>query len=346
MVLEYLERSRQEMLEKQIALGERVQSLQNSLKENIKFIQMLEESSDPNYAAFTPREVNGHNDEKIKELKEEQQLISTKLQEEQKQISDLKLKILEINSVIKVLKERIESDNDSGTGLERLEDYSISSRLMILETQEKERQRIARDLHDSTVQNLTSLVHKAELCMKLMDVDPIRCRLELSTLGKTLRSIIDDTRTMIYDLRPMSFDDIGFDVTVERFLDKLKSNTVGVKISYEICGEPYPFNSVIAITLLRIIQEGCSNAVKHANADHIKVQLSYLQNELQLLISDDGDGFDPESLPKESRDDNSGFGMSMMRERVFLLSGTVDVQSKIGEGCTIKVNIPIKVEEK
>lgn len=346
MVLEYLERSRQEMLEKQIALGERVQNLQNSLKENIKFIQMLEESSDPNYAAFTPREVNGHNDEKIKELKEEQQLISAKLQEEQKQISDLKLKILEINSVIKVLKERIDSDNDSGTGLERLEDYSISSRLMILETQEKERQRIARDLHDSTVQNLTSLVHKAELCMKLMDVDPIRCRLELSTLSKTLRSVIDDTRTMIYDLRPMSFDDIGFDVTVERFLDKLKSSTVGVKISYEICGEPYPFNSVIAITLLRIIQEGCSNAVKHANADHIKVQLSYLQNELQLLISDDGDGFDPESLPKESRDDNSGFGMSMMRERVFLLSGTVDVQSKIGEGCTIKVNIPIKVEEK
>ena len=140
MVLEYLERSRQEMLEKQIALGERVQSLQNSLKENIKFIQMLEESSDPNYAAFTPREVNGHNDEKSKERKEEQQLISAKLQEEQKQISDLKLKILEINSVIKVLKERIESDNDSGTGLERLEDYSISSRLMILETQEKERQ--------------------------------------------------------------------------------------------------------------------------------------------------------------------------------------------------------------
>ena len=97
-------------------------------------------------------------------------------------------------------------------------DYSAK----LLETQEMDRNRISRDLHDSTVQNLTSLVHKSELCMKLMEVDQIRCKLELSSMGKILREIINDTRKLIYDLRPMSFDDIGFDVTLERSLDKFK----------------------------------------------------------------------------------------------------------------------------
>lgn len=346
MVLEYLERHRQEMLEQQIALNESIQAFQNRLKENIKFIQILEESSDPNYAAFTPREVNGHNDAKIRELKEEQQTLSRHLQEEQTKLSDLKVDILEINSVIKVLKERIQRDKEQGDGFVPLQEYPIASRMTILETQEKERQRIARDLHDSTVQNLTSLVHKSELCMKLMDVDPVRCRLELSTLGKTLRSVIDDTRNMIYDLRPMSFDDIGFDVTVERFLDKLRGCIVGIKITYEVCGEPYPINSVVAITLLRIIQEGCSNAVKHAQPSQIAVKLTYAADHLQLLITDDGKGFDTSVISSEIKDDNSGFGMSMMRERVFLLAGTVEVKSNPGEGCTIEVNIPINVEEK
>ena len=339
MVVEYLEQTKKQFIDKRESLLDEISSLEIKSKENIRMIQMLEDTNDDNFESFSPREVSSYTKSKMVELSEEQNQIQQLLKDYRSEVLELNLKIDEVTSVIKVAQNENEICNEEIS-------KSKKSNLNVLESVEKERQRIARDLHDSTVQNLTSLVHKSELCMKLIDLDPIRCKLELSSIGKILREVIEDMRKMIYDLRPMSFDDIGFDVTVERFLDKLKSNTVGVKISYEICGEPYPFNSVIAITLLRIIQEGCSNAVKHANADHIKVQLSYLQNELQLLISDDGDGFDPELLPKESRDDNSGFGMSMMRERVFLLSGTVDVQSKIGEGCTIKVNIPIKVEEK
>ena len=103
------------------------------------------------------------------------------------------------------------------------ESYS-SNHLSILEIQENERQRISRELHDSTVQNLTSIVHKTELCNKLLDIDPIRCRLELTMMSRTLRDIIDDTRKLIYNLRPMSFDDIGLDVTIERAIDKIKND--------------------------------------------------------------------------------------------------------------------------
>ena len=76
--------------------------------------------------------------------------------------------------------------------------------LKLLETQEIERKRIARELHDSTVQNLTNLVHKTELCTKLVDLDPIRAKLELQTMINTIKTTINDMRNIIYDLRPMS----------------------------------------------------------------------------------------------------------------------------------------------
>lgn len=340
MVKEYLEKTKEQFHEDRIILLKKKADYQNKLKENIQMIQLLQEADDPNIEAFTPREVNHFNKEKIKELAEEQKEISRQLKIVDSELAKIDRKVDEINSVIKVSREDIlpllEEEDD---------DLSPKFRLALLETQENERQRIARDLHDSTVQNLTSLVHKSELCMKLMDVDVIRCRLELSAMTKTLRAIIDDTRKMIYDLRPMSFDDIGFDVTVERFLDKFRLQTP-LHITYEVKGEPYTINSVISLTLLRIIQEACNNAIKHACANNLSVQMNYENEQLRLFIEDDGKGFEPSKAPESPRKDNSGFGMSMMRERVYLLSGTIDVDSAIGKGCRISVIIPVNKEEK
>jgi two-component system sensor histidine kinase DegS len=334
----YLEKTRELLLEDIANTSERKKELDNSLKENIKFIQLLEESSDPYYAAFTPRDVNGRNQQKIRELKEEQQKISDDLENVQREITDLTYKLDEINSVIKVAKEdkHLSSNNQSG--------YSSEFRLKLLETQENERQRIARDLHDGIVQTYTSLAYKAELCSKLIDVDPVRCRLELSTLSKELRKVIEDLRSLIYDLRPMSFDDIGFDSTVESYLDRLKSSS-GMEFSYQVEGKPYKLCSLVAISLLRIIQEACINSLKYAKASVVTIVLKYLENSLELSIADNGKGFDSSTLPKCTREDNSGFGLSMMKERVYLLSGTFDIQSDIGEGCTIKVKIPLNQED-
>ena len=210
---------------------------------------------------------------------------------------------------------------------------------------ETERQRIARDLHDSTTQSLTSLVHKTELCTKLIDKDPVRCKLELFSVNKCLREIIEDMRGLIYDLRPMSFDDIGFDITVERALDKFKRFN-NINCTYKIEGKPYSIDNVVQITLLRVIQEACNNAIKHAEASNLQVCMKYLNNKLRLVIVDDGKGFDVNTIRSVSRDDNTGFGLSMMKERVYLLSGKLDIQSSPGNGCTICVTIPILKEEK
>ena len=339
MIVEYLEKTKEDFVNQKDSLLSELNEYENRYKENIKMIQLLEEKMDTSYESFTPREVNSYNKDKIKELSEEQKKIDVIIQEKRKDISDIEAKIDEISSVIKVASE----GNSLTSNNEEVKDIADVN-IMLLETVERERQRIARDLHDSTVQNLTSLVHKSELCIKLMDADPIRCKLELSSMNKILRDVINNDRKIIYDLRPMSFDDIGFDITVERLLDKIKQSN-GIRCNYKIVGESFVLKSVISLTLLRIIQESCSNSVKHGHATSIDVILEYTEDKIILTIQDNGEGFDTSLVPETIRKDNSGFGISMMKERVFLLSGKIDIKSNKGNGCITQVEIPVKKED-
>ena len=336
MVKKYLEKTRDEFYDSKYALIEKLTAAENHFKENIKIIQMLEGKSDESFEAFTPREINSYNKSKAKELKEEQKLIEPQIKSLHKQISDIDCKIDEINSVIRVYNsDETTNEVEISEAISDVinEEDSDAFKRVILQTVESERQRIARDLHDSTVQSLTSLTHKTELCLKLMDVDPIRCRLELTSQGKILKDIINELRNMIYNLRPMSFDDIGFNITVERALDKLR-NSNNIRCNFKTSGDEYMVDSLVSLTLLRVIQEACSNSIKHGHAREINVSLKYEPKSLTLTIKDDGDGFDTSAIPEFTRDDNSGFGLSMMKERIYLLSGKISILSKPGEGCT------------
>ena len=338
MVVEYLEQTKKQFIDKRESLLDEISSLEIKSKENIRMIQMLEDTNDDNFESFSPREVSSYNKSKMVELSEEQKQIQQLLQNYRSEVLELNLRIDEVTSVIKVAQNENEICNEEIS-------KSKKSNLSVLESVEKERQRIARDLHDSTVQNLTSLVHKSELCMKLIDLDPIRCKLELSSMGKILREVIEDMRKMIYDLRPMSFDDIGFGVTIERALDKCKA-AYNIRYSFKIEGEEYQLPNMVSISLLRIIQESCSNAINHGNAKMIDIKLIYHEDSIELMVENDGDGFDVSTIDDLSRDDYSGFGLSMMKERIYLLSGDLSIQSKAGEkGCLLTVNLPIERED-
>lgn len=338
MVVEYLEQTKKQFIDKRQSLLDEISSLEIKSKENIRMIQMLEDTNDDNFESFSPREVSSYNKSKMVELSEEQKQIQQLLKDYRSEVLELNLKIDEVTSVIKV------AQNENDICNEEIS-KSKKSNLNVLESIEKERQRIARDLHDSTVQNLTSLVHKSELCMKLIDLDPIRCKLELSSMGKILREVIEDMRKMIYDLRPMSFDDIGFGVTIERALDKCKA-AYNIRYSFKSEGEEYQLPNMVSISLLRIIQESCSNAINHGNAKMIDIKLIYHEDSIELMVENDGDGFDVSTIDDLSRDDYSGFGLSMMKERIYLLSGDLSIQSKAGEkGCLLTVNLPIERED-
>lgn len=336
MVINYLKNISSELLEEKLNLESKQNNINIKISENIKFLNRLREEDEQNYDAFSPRKQNVSLRENIRKLETEQNSLKQESESLKQQIKDINAKMDELDEVIKITK-KMQAENETAV------EYSLKGRdivkYKVLETQEKERQRIARDLHDSSVQSLTSMIHKIELCSKLVDVDPIRCKLELSTLSKMVKDIIEEMREIIYDLHPILFEDIGFDVTLERELSKIQEQGV-VSISYTVEGEPYQLEPIMALTLLRAIQEACNNSVKHAEATMISVKMFYEENQIRVIVKDDGKGFIVSEQENDIRDDYSGFGLSTMKERINLLSGEMNISSKIGEGTKIIIEVP------
>jgi len=209
-----------------------------------------------------------------------------------------------------------------------------------LESHENERKRIARDLHDSTVQNLTNLMYKTELCTKLIDIDPVRAKLELQTMIRTIKGTISEMRNIIYDLRPMSLDDLGLMSTIEKIINEKKSNHE-IDIDFHVNEMKCDVLPIVNLTIFRIVQEATNNAIKHGKASKIDIDLFYGETSITLTISDNGIGFN-KSAQKEDEQDNSGFGLSIMKERVLLLSGQFNIEPSFNKGTIIKVVVPIR----
>lgn len=213
----------------------------------------------------------------------------------------------------------------------------FNKRLQILDIQEKERHRIARDLHDTTLQNLSHLVHNIELSSLYIDKDPIRARLELEVVNKKLKSVIQEMRNIIFDLRPMTFDDFGIKESFERLVDKLKE-TSKISIDYNIdninCN-----NSLILMTIFRIVEECLNNTIKHSGGSKIFFEIKKDDNDnCIIVVSDNGVSFDSKNI-SSSKDGH--FGLCILEERVKLLSGTMQIDSKPEHGTTIKILVPL-----
>ncbi len=213
----------------------------------------------------------------------------------------------------------------------------INKHLQILDIQEKERHRIARDLHDTSLQNLTHLTHKIELSSLYIDEDPVRAKLELEIINKKLRSVIQEIRNTIFDLHPMTFDDLGLKESFERLVEKF-NETSKIGIDYNIeninCN-----NSLILMTIFRIVEECLNNAIKHSKGTKIFFEIKKDNDDNCLItVSDNGISFDSRDI-LFSKDNH--FGLSILRERVELLLGTMEIDSKPDYGTTIKILVPL-----
>lgn len=229
--------------------------------------------------------------------------------------------------------------------MEQINDVSDNSpvfhmkQFSVLDVQEKERQRIARDLHDSSLQNLTHLVHKVELSSLYIDSDPVKAKLELATIEAGLRKVIDDIRNRIYDLRPMTFDDLGLRETLLNLFFLIKQDR-----NFEVIADiddidhslPDDEKEISLIMIYRIIQECVYNAVEHSEGNVIEVSLKEKKNVFQIIIRDNGVGFDPEEVEKKDRH----FGLTVVKERVFLLNGKIEMNTQ--KGTSILIEIPKK----
>ena len=210
----------------------------------------------------------------------------------------------------------------------------------IINAQEEERKRIAREIHDGPAQSLAGLVIKAEICNKLLDIDTDKARVELHELRECTRESIKDIRKIIYNLRPTAIDDLGLIPSLERYIENFENETK-IPIDFTIFSKnDLNLNdSIKNLSIFRIIQEALNNIAKHSKATNVKVNINIDEENIYLDIMDNGIGFDLESVKSESREDR-GFGLLNIEERVKLLRGNLIIETEKGKGTLIKVQIP------
>lgn len=216
--------------------------------------------------------------------------------------------------------------------------------LRIIRAQEDERQRVARDIHDGPAQSMSNVVLKAEICEKLIDVDLEKAKDELKGLKKIVRESLQDVRKIIYNLRPMSLDDLGLVPTLQRYIMTFQEET-GISVSFKTRGVFDDIRPVISLTVFRILQEAISNIRKHSEAENVAVNLEFFDKELKFYVYDDGKGFRVNEIKVKSDDMSSGFGLVSMRERVELLGGEFEISSELKKGTRLNIMIPFVQEE-
>jgi len=214
--------------------------------------------------------------------------------------------------------------------------------IRIIRAQEDERQRIAREIHDGPAQSMSNVVLKAEICEKLACVNIGKAMSELQNLKGIVRDCLKEVRRIIYDLRPMSIDDLGLEPTLQKYIENFsRENCLKVKLIVRGNINRIEDNHIV-LAIFRIVQESLNNIRKHADASYVLIQIECNDNIVTLRIKDDGKGFDIAAL--NNRERNSGFGLLGMKERVELLDGSFSVESVIGSGTTIRVQLPCNIQ--
>lgn len=205
----------------------------------------------------------------------------------------------------------------------------------IIKAQEEERRRVAREIHDGPAQTMANIVFRAEVCERLIETDLGRSKTELQDLREQVRFCLKEVRKIIFDLRPMTLDDLGLVPTIRRTLDTLKERT-GVAVDLRVIGEDKRLDSHVEISFFRIIQEALTNIEKHAKASSVIVRIEFMIKAVSAVVEDDGEGFDTaESVGSES------FGLMGMWERMSLLNGEISLTSKKGKGTKVTFKVPL-----
>jgi signal transduction histidine kinase len=207
--------------------------------------------------------------------------------------------------------------------------YEQSRELSIAE----ERNRLARELHDSVTQKLFSLVLSAEAAATLLDRDGSEARAELERLQELAREAMDELRTLVFELRPPAVDSEGLATALRKHVDVLR-RAYRREIGLELIGTPSGAPR-IERDVLRIAQEALQNALRHAGADHVELRLDARNGRLVMSVTDDGVGFDPAAPELRSR----RLGLTSMEERAQAIGGTLSIDSTPGAGTTVRLEV-------
>ena len=213
----------------------------------------------------------------------------------------------------------------------------LAQTLMI---QEGERQRIAKDLHDGLGQSLTLIRLGLEECAFLLGENSSNgARESLERQREKVQAAFSELRRVAMDLRPPMIDDLGILATMSWFFREFRNTCQNIKIEKNILVAENKIPVTVKVSIFRILQESFSNIVKHANADHIRVNLIEDNNVLLLSVEDNGRGFRTGEKGKYFSL-SGGFGLISMKERAKQSGGDYCINSAPGQGTRIYVSWP------
>lgn len=219
--------------------------------------------------------------------------------------------------------------------------------VQIIKAQEDERLRVSREIHDGPAQEMANLIYQASICERLVDTRPEEAKAGLQELRRQIRTCLADVRQIIFDMRPMSLDDLGLVPALRQLVSKLEERKI-LKTDFQVNGKERALEKHVEVTLFRIIQEGLNNIHRHAGVSEGRLRLLFSPNDLSILISDEGQGFDMAET-EEMRKNGTGnghFGILGMEERAKLIGASLNVISNPGEGTKIHVKLPYPKLEK
>lgn len=208
--------------------------------------------------------------------------------------------------------------------------------LKIIEAQEEERLKISREIHDGPAQMLANLLLRTDLVERIFKEESIEAAIEeMKRMREMVRTSLREVRRIIYDLRPMTLDDLGLIPTIRKYLSSMEDYHK-VVINFSQKGTFENLESKYEVALFRLIQESVQNAVKHAEPTMIQVNLQLDNKNIIAIIRDDGQGFKIDEKKDQS------FGLVGMRERVEMLDGELKINSEISQGTRVYIKLKLK----
>lgn len=208
--------------------------------------------------------------------------------------------------------------------------------LKIIEAQEEERKRLSREIHDGPAQMMANVMMRSDLIERIYREQGVEEAVkEIRYLKQMVRDALYEVRHIIYDLRPMALDDLGLVPTLKKYLQTTEEYFQRARVQFVCIGDEKRLPSKHEVAIFRLIQEAVQNAMKHSEAKEIVVKLEMKRDHITVVIRDDGKGFDINQKKANS------FGLIGMKERVEILDGEISIDSKIGQGTIVMIQVPL-----
>jgi len=221
--------------------------------------------------------------------------------------------------------------NSAAAAIENARLYERTREYAVVE----ERNRLARELHDSVTQSLFSVSLLSEAALSLLERDPSKARERLERANELAQGALAEMRALIFQLRPMTLQEEGLLSAIKKHLAALLSRH-GRVVELKVTGSVRRLPAGVEEAAFRIVQESLNNVVKHANAPRAQVALYFEQRVLKLSTADNGVGFDPNARPRAHT-----MGMASMRERAESVGGHISVESAPARGTRVSADLPL-----